>query len=124
MIPEQKIILTLQRKPIKISIMDILGYYTRLRIYDIALSYFKATLFVNFDILYGGNPPKDLMSVFEHLQSEGLVKIHENGNEITEKGKLKALSGGFRREFALRVIFMSLTIIGSVAAIISAIVVL
>ena len=94
--------------------MSISGYYNRLRVYDIALSHFENSNYINLNSAV--KTPDDQMSVFEHLQSEGLVKIQKSVIEITEKGKLKITSGGYRLEFIVRILFYTFAITGSISA--------
>ncbi len=87
--------------------------------YDKALSLFEKNDFLSYETLHRATPPADMYQIFEFLESEGLLKIDRHGVTITEKGRLKVKSGGFRRQlFKERAIFASV-VIGSIAGIVS-----
>lgn len=97
--------------------------YSRYKIYDIALSYFKNADCLSFyDLEKAGKYPPDFHSVFDFLASEGMCKISKYGICITEKGKVMMLNGGYIRDLLRqRLTFLSviIAIAGGIVAIIS-----
>lgn len=88
-------------------------------VYDVALSFFEKTDYLGNEVFYGKEAPKDMFSVFEFLEKEGMIKFERSGVSITEKGKAKIKSGGYRHQLLKeRFIYLSICI-GTITAIAS-----
>ena len=97
--------------------------YARCVIHDKALSLFEIQEYISFENLHKHKCPTDMNSVFEHLQQEGMICIGEYGVNITEKGKMHQLSGGYVRQLLKeRITFFSI-IAGIIASLITVILV-
>lgn len=94
--------------------------YFKYAIYDTALDFFENKSTVSKDIVYGGgSPPDDVYSVFSFLESDGMVISDAYSFSITEKGKVRRLSGGYRGD-ALRGRILAISaVIAAVASVIS-----
>jgi len=78
---------------------------------DCVLSFFQNADHIGTEVLYMGNPPSEMTSVIEFLASEGMIKVNQYGASITEKGKGKRDSGGYKRQaFKERITWFSVVI--------------
>lgn len=74
------------------------GAYRHCFTCDCVLDIFHNFNHINNEQLYENATPPDLESVLDFLASEGMIKTSEYGISITEKGKAKRDSGGYKRQ--------------------------
>jgi len=87
--------------------------------YDYTLDFFKYADHISFEILYKGSPPPEMSSVIEFLNSEGMLQIGKYGVNITEKGKARRTSGGYRRKKLNKRLINFSIIIGTISALVT-----